>query len=138
MAQQVYSKQALDRMSSPEAMNDYLHVTKPAVWIVLAAVTLILVGAIVWAGFASVNSYATGTATVHDGVMTIELDSTGFEHNVGVGQKVSASDTQTTVDSVDVRQDGSVVVTARTNLSDGTYDAQVAYKETQILDILFN
>lgn len=138
MAQQVYSKQALDRMSSPEAMNDYLHVTKPAVWIALAAVVLILVGALVWAGFASVNSYATGTATVHDGVMTIELEHTGFEHNVDVGQKVSASGAETTVDAVNVRKDGSVVVTARTNLADGTYDAQVAYRETQVLDILFN
>lgn len=138
MAQQVYSKQALDRMSSPEAMNDYLHVTKPTVWIALAAVVLILVGAIVWAGFASVNSYATGTATVSDGVMTIELDHTGFEHYVDVGQKVSASGTETTVDGVNVRKDGSVIVTAHTDLSDGSYDAQVAYRETQILDILFN
>ena len=40
----VYRKASVERISSPEQLNDYLRVTNPSVWIVLAAVVLLLAG----------------------------------------------------------------------------------------------
>ena len=48
MEQSLFRKKSLDRISSPEQLNDYLRVTNPTVWVVLGAVILLLLGVIVW------------------------------------------------------------------------------------------
>ena len=42
MEEQIFRKKSLDRLSSPEQLNDYLHVTSPGIWIVLGAVIFLL------------------------------------------------------------------------------------------------
>ena len=41
MEQQLFRKESMERVSSPEILRDYLHVTSPAIWVVLAAVILL-------------------------------------------------------------------------------------------------
>ena len=43
MEEQIFRKKSLDRLSSPEQLNDYLHVTSPGIWIVLGAVIFLLI-----------------------------------------------------------------------------------------------
>ena len=45
---QVYREKSLERISSPEQLNDYLKVTKPMVWVVLIAAVLLIVGFLIW------------------------------------------------------------------------------------------
>ena len=44
----LFREKSLEALDSPEALNDYLRVTSPRVWLVLAAVISLLVGAILW------------------------------------------------------------------------------------------
>jgi len=44
----IFRKENLDRMSSPENLNDYIKVSNPGVWIILGAIAVMLVAAIVW------------------------------------------------------------------------------------------
>ena len=69
--QQLYRDKSIERISSPDQLNDYLKVTKPGVWLVLTAVVVLLAGMIFWAAFAYIGSFAKGTAVVSDGQMTI-------------------------------------------------------------------
>lgn len=46
--QSLFREKSLEALDSPEALNDYLRVTSPRVWLVLAAVIALLVGAILW------------------------------------------------------------------------------------------
>ena len=68
---QVYREKSLERMSSPEQLNDYLKVTKPMVWVVLIAAILLIVGFVIWGSFAYIGSFAKGTAQVKNGSMTV-------------------------------------------------------------------
>ena len=43
----IFRKKALDRISSPENLTDYLRVANPGIWVVLAAVILLLAGVII-------------------------------------------------------------------------------------------
>ena len=47
----IFRKKAVDRVTSPEQLNDYIHVTSPSIWMLLTGIILILVGAIVWGIF---------------------------------------------------------------------------------------
>ena len=49
MSETIFREKSLDRISSPEQLDDYLKVSTPSLWIVLAAVIALLVGIVVWA-----------------------------------------------------------------------------------------
>lgn len=51
MNNKLFRQKSIDRVSSPEALNDYVKVSSPGVWIVLAAVVVLLIGACVWGVF---------------------------------------------------------------------------------------
>ena len=74
MATEVYRKKSLERISAPEDLNDYLHVTRPPVWIFLVAVIVLIVGSLLWASTTSVKSRVRGKAYVEDGVARITVD----------------------------------------------------------------
>lgn len=42
----------------PEQLNDYIHVTRPSVWLILGAVTLLLLGVVIWGIFGSIDGAA--------------------------------------------------------------------------------
>ena len=54
----IFRQKSIDRVSSPEKLDDYIRVTKPSVWMTLAAVVVLLVGTIVWGIF--------GELTIHN------------------------------------------------------------------------
>ncbi len=138
MDQKIYREKSLDRISSPEQLNDYLRVTSPSVWIILAAIILLLAGLLLWSSVARIESAVTGTSEVKNGVMTIRFDEQQFAKNVEVGMPVSAGDTQTTVSNIGRDTNGLYIATANTTLSDGFYPVRITYKTTQVLDLLFS
>ena len=64
---EIFRKKSMDRVSSPEQLNDYIRVTTPSVWLVLLAVIILLVGMLTWSIFGTVEATeADGTKqTVH-------------------------------------------------------------------------
>lgn len=50
MNNSIFRKKSIDKVTSPEELNDYIRVVSPGVWLVMAAVILLLAGAIVWGG----------------------------------------------------------------------------------------
>ena len=57
MSDSIFRKKSLDHISSPEEIDDYIQVTKPGMWLVLAAIVLMLTAVIIWgiAGEIEVN-----------------------------------------------------------------------------------
>ena len=50
----IFRNKSLERVSSPEQLNDYIRVTTPSVWIVLIALVVLLVGMLTWSIFGKV------------------------------------------------------------------------------------
>ncbi|MCR5093367.1 MAG: hypothetical protein K6B72_05285 [Lachnospiraceae bacterium] len=134
----LFRKASVDRLSSPEQLNDYLHVTTPAVWAVLAATIALLAGIFLWSCFAVIESYAPGSASVDDGVMTLTFSDPAVAENVETGMTVSIGDTKVQITSVGQDADGRKIATAAVNMPDGVYEAKVGYRQTQMIRMLFN
>ena len=49
MGNQLFRKESLDRIASPEQLHDYIRVTSPRMWMILSAIAALLVGFIVYA-----------------------------------------------------------------------------------------
>lgn len=54
----IFNQKSLAKISGPEELNAYIRVTTPSVWIVLAAIVLLVLGILGWSVF--------GTVAVHD------------------------------------------------------------------------
>ena len=44
MKNDLFRKSAIDRVSSPDQLNDYIKVVPPGVWLIVAAVIVVLAG----------------------------------------------------------------------------------------------
>lgn len=136
--QTIFRKESIARVSSPEQLSDYLHVTSPVIWIVLTAVILLLVSLFVWSSVTAVESYAGGSAEVRSGVLTLTFDDAEKAANVEIGMNIRLGDLTTPVRSVGHDGEDRLIAVAEVDLPDGVYDARVGYKSTQIIDLLFN
>ena len=135
---QIFRKKSLEQISSPEQLNDYMHVTSPAVWLILTAVILLLAGMLIWSSVASIDSFASGTAQVNNGSMRVQFDDVQIANNVQPGMTVTVGETTVKINSVGKDEDGGVFAVADTTLADGTYTVKVNYKNTQVIRLLFN
>ena len=63
----LFREKSLEAVESPESLNDYLRVTSPGVWLVLAAVICLLVGAILWGVFGHIKTTTPVAVTVENG-----------------------------------------------------------------------
>lgn len=54
--QGLFRTKSIEKIESPESMNDYLQVTSPGVWLVLVAVVIFLIGACIWGIFGRIES----------------------------------------------------------------------------------
>ena len=74
MEQSIFRKSSLERVSSPEQLNDYIRVTNPGVWLVLAAVVILLAGACVWGVFARLDTTISVPVEVSGGEARLLLE----------------------------------------------------------------
>ena len=54
----LFREKNLEQIESPEALNDYLQVTAPGIWILLATIVVFLAGACIWGTFGHIDSVA--------------------------------------------------------------------------------
>ncbi|MBQ6372617.1 MAG: hypothetical protein IJJ22_05805 [Oscillospiraceae bacterium] len=134
----LFRKESVENIQSPEQLNDYMRVTNPAVWIVLISVIILLAGMLIWSYFATIDSFARGSAFVEDGSMVVVFTDAQVASNVKEGMTVSAGESTSVINSLGRLEDGTLFALAQTDLPNGSYDASVLFKQTQVLKLLFN
>ena len=138
MSEPIFREKSLRRITSPEELDEYLHVTSPTVWMVLIAVILLLAGLLLWSASASIDSFATGTAQVENGVMRIVFDDERVAQSVKTGMTVKLGESESTISSIGTGEGGRLFATGDIALTDGSYPARVVLRRTQVLRLLFN
>lgn len=138
MEESLFRKKSMERISSPEQLNDYLHVTSPSVWIIMAAIVLLLAGMLIWGSMASIDSFASGTAQVEDGSLRVIFDDRTLAESVQTGMVIEVGENAVAIRSVGVTESGDVFALGATTLADGSYPARVVLRRTQVLKLLLN
>ena len=138
MKDQVGKDARTRQITSPDQLHDYLHVTSAAVWIVMAAIILLLVVSLIWSSQATIESYADATAKVSGRSMIVRIDDPKLQNEIKSGMKIVVGNTETKVASVGHDENGNLFAVAGTTLSNGTYSARIVYRQTKVLSLLFN
>ena len=63
----LFREKNLERLESPEKLNDYLKVTSPSVWLVLITVIALLIGVCIWGFFGRIEATTTVAVVTENG-----------------------------------------------------------------------
>ena len=63
----IFRKASLDRVSSPEQLNDYIKISRPGMWLVLGTVIVLLIGVFVWGVFGILTTTQDAVTVVQQG-----------------------------------------------------------------------
>lgn len=64
MNKNLFRKSSIDRVNSPEQLGEYIRVANPGVWLILAAIVVLLVGVVVWSIFGTIETTVNTCASV--------------------------------------------------------------------------
>ena len=99
MNQQLFRKKSVDKVSSPEQLNEYIRVANPGVWMVLAAIVILLAGVVVW-GFIGHLDTTLPTAVVCENGEAIIYVKEADAEKIAVGMTVRVDDKEYTVSEI--------------------------------------
>lgn len=144
----LYRKESLDSIASPEEMNDYIKVTGPSIWILLGAVIVFLSGVILWSTLGSLKTTKESLALVEGGLAVCYVDKATYDDldpdsviNLGGEFRDIISASSTPVESSTVYDSGVLAdlgytdhdllyaLTATSDLPKGSYKAEVIVEQ---------
>lgn len=83
MENDLFRKESVDHISSPEELHDYMRVTSPRLWMILAAIIVLLAGFVVYASM-----------TTMENTLDIRMTVESFETQVTVDGEVQSMRSQ--------------------------------------------
>lgn len=139
MGQSIFRKKSLDKINSPESLNDYIRVTNPGVWLVLIAVISLLIGACTWSYFGHIDSTVDAYASVSGG-KAVCLVSREDISSVEKGMKINIDGAEGSVTGIGsyVGEKDCYEVFADVNKEDGSYDAEIVIRSVKPASFVFN
>ena len=101
MNNDLFRKKNMDRVSSPEQLNDRIRVTGFGVWLLLSGILLVLAGIVVWGIFGRLDTTLPVSAITQQGQTVCYVKEQSISQ-IQVGMAVDAESGTTTVASIAV------------------------------------
>lgn len=133
MADTVFRRKTLERISSPEQLTDYLCVTNPGIWVMLAAVILLLAGLFAWSTIGTLETNAPVKVIVENHTAEVVPVGTG---TVAEGMPLRIASQEFCIASVGTDEYGRSFGVAEVTLPDGIYDGTMVVEQIRPIDFL--
>ena len=114
------------RPSSPDQLNDYLRVTSPGVWAVLAAVILLMAGTIAWATVGTLETTEKARILVEEETALIVSEGTTAPE---AGMLLRVAGQEYSIVATQNGEYGQTLGVAQVSLPDGAYDAELVIEQ---------
>ena len=134
MSDSLFRKKSLEKIESPESLNEYIRAANPGVWLILAAVILLLAGAFVWSIFGRVESTVAGYIRAEDGMVVCYAENDTDKVQPGMTVRFDGAEgiiTSTTAD-------GGFTVGTDAAPEDGVSPAQIVIERIKPVTFIFN
>ena len=129
----IFRQSSMERLQSPEQLNDYLHVTNVGIWAVLTVVILLLASFFAWASLGKLETTVAAKASIQAGTARITVIENA---QVTPGMTVRIEGAEFRVSEVEKDELGLTVVYAPVNLTDGNYDAVIVIESISPISFL--
>lgn len=157
MESNIFRKKSIDRVSSPEQLNDYIKVSNPTVWMILVAIIIFLVGVCAWGYFGRLETTVSTSGEVLNGTYLayvkednileikegLEVRIDGNSYQVETIGKVPAQaggvidDYQMHLGNIN-EDDWIYVVSGKTDLPDGNYQIEIVTESIAPMSFVLN
>ncbi len=87
MNKQLFKRNSMDKISSPEQLHDYVKVTNPGLWMVISAIVILLVGTVVWGFIGKIDTTMTTAIVADSGNAVIYIGESDVE-KIEIGMTV--------------------------------------------------
>lgn len=137
MNEELFRKKSLDKVKSPENLDDYIQVSNPGVWLLLVSVIVLLAGACIWGIFGNIDSTADVVVSAEDGV----ISGTVTDLEVKAGMTVRVADTECEISGVEYNSETGrriCTVSAEADIPDGVYDAVIVMESYRPISFILN
>lgn len=132
----LFRKRLLDKISEPDQLTDYLRVTKPSVWLIIAAILVVFLGLISWSLVGNIDITAEGNAVISKGQAMIML-ADNDKYRLDEGMRVTIDGKDVIITNIDYNEFGMPVGYARIPESDGKYSVRVVVRSSHPFELLF-
>ena len=140
MNEQLFRKKSLDKVQSPESLNDYVRVANPGVWLILAAVIALLAGACIWGIFGRIETTEKTVVHIENGyAYCVTGEGITTDMTVRVDEKEYPI-TDVDVSDIIIKNNGEKTATAhiKSDLPDGTYEGEIVVESIKPISFIFN
>ena len=133
----IFRQKALERITAPEQLTDYLRVTSPGIWTLFAAIIILLGGLLVWSTVGTRETLADGVAEIKDDQAVIMVtENAGNE--IASGMTVRIGTDNYTISTVEKDDYGRAVAYAPISKADGKYDVKIVTESIHPIQFLFD
>ena len=135
----LFRKKNLDRINSPENLNEYIVVSNPRMWLVLAAVLMLLIGTVIWGIYGRMESVIEIHAMSEDHIAVCYVETTQIDY-VHKGMPVRFDDGKGSVQKIEILNDDfkTARITMEANVLDGFHTGQIIVEQVPPISLLFN
>ena len=138
-SEELFRKKSLDKVKSPENLDDYIRVSNPGVWLLLISVIVLLAGACVWGAFGHIDSTVPASVCIENGTAVCYISEENIA-SVKVGQTVSFEDCEAVIESVGKKDEAGYpcALSDIFSLPDGFYEGKVVVESYKPLSFISN
>ncbi len=131
----LFRKKSLDKISSPDQLNDYIMVMTPGVWMILLSVIIALAGAMVWGVFGRLDTRIKVPSIVKEGKAVIYVEAEKIS-KVRPGQRVEIDENEGKVVSVGFESGIAEDVLGDLSITEAGYDEkEIVYEVLADIDV---
>ncbi len=134
MNNSIFREKSIQKVQSPDNLNEYIRVSNPGIWILMVSIVFLLLGLCIWGCFGQLRTVVSGQALCENGVVSCILPD---ENAAGVqpGMTAELGGQKGTVTQVS----GNVcTIETEEPLADGAYPAKILVETIHPISFLMN
>lgn len=134
MNESIFREKSIQQVQSPDKLNEYIRVSNPGIWILMAGIVFLLLGLCIWGCFGQLRTVVRVEAGCDKGVITCLLSDEDAAV-VRSGMTVEIGGREGTVTQV---MNGSCTIETSQPLADGVYTAEILVETIHPISFLLN
>ncbi len=137
--EEIFRKKSLDKVKSPENLDDYIQVSNPGVWLLLISVIILLAGACVWGVFGHIDSTAETSIYIENGTSVCYVADEDIS-SVREGMIVNFNGLEAVITEIGSKEERGYVCALISDqvLPDGFYEGKIVIKSIKPLSFILN
>ena len=139
MNEEIFRRKSLDKVKSPENLDDYIRVSNPGVWLLLISVIILLVGACVWGALGHIDTTVKASVLSGNGAAICYV-ADGDIASVQEGMTVTFGDYEAVITAIGQKTDIGYICALQSEqaVADGIYEGKIVVKSVKPISFVLN